>query len=149
MNVKSPSKGFRGFASLFKGVKLPWWHILLSLTVNVLAVTMQIRTFTLTANIIDQAKMAVQIESLTAYIVSLLLTGILTIATYFADGWMEQTIDLRVRTRLWDQIMRLPARFYDVDSGKELISRVTADVTAVSSLFILSIVLITGIYGIT
>ncbi len=148
MSKKSASTGFRSYPTLFKGVKLPWLHILFSLIVNVLAVTLQIRTFTLTANIIDQAKMAIQIDSLTDYIVTLSLAGLLTILTYFADGWMEQTIDLRVRTRVWDQIMHLPAQYYDADNGKELISRVTSDVTAVSSLFLLITSMITGIYGI-
>ena len=53
MSKKSASTGFRSYPTLFKGVKLPWLHILFSLIVNVLAVTLQIRTFTLTANIID------------------------------------------------------------------------------------------------
>lgn len=52
---------------------------------------------------------------------------------------MEETINLRVRTKLWTKIMRLPSFYYDEDSGDQLVSRVTSDAEAPSSLFSMAV----------
>ena len=122
------------FAAL-KHVKLPWILIILSFIFSILMMNAQIQAATLTADIIDMSQKAIDAKKLVNYILVVVISAICTVCSYYLTRRMEETITLRVRIKLWDKIMHLPTKYYDEDNGDELVSRVTSDASAPSSLF--------------
>ena len=82
---------------------------------------------TLTADIIDSSQNAINGAMLVKFIAVLVLGAVTSIVTSYGTACMSQKINLGVRTKLWNKLMRLPTRYYDGESGDSLISRVTTD----------------------
>ena len=80
------------------------------------------------------------------YIEIAALTAVMTIASNYFTRKMEEVINLRVRSKLWMKIMRLPSRYYDEDNGDELVTRVTSDASAPASLFSMAVSFVVCIY---
>lgn len=125
------------YFTVFRGIKLPWILILCSFAASLIMMKTELDVATMTADIIDASQNAINAKVLVEYIVTVAMTAIFTIASDYFTGKMEQTINLRVRIKLWNKIMYLPARYYDEDNGNELVSRVTSDAASPSSLFTL------------
>lgn len=128
-------KGITKYFSILKGVKLPWILIILGLGFEILMNTMQLEVATLTSSIIDASQYAINAKELLNYVTATASTAVLTILYVYFTRKMEEVINLRIRTKLWLKIMRLPTKYYDEDNGNELVSRVTSDATAPSTLF--------------
>lgn len=123
------------YFSILKGVKLPWILMLLTLVFSIAMMNSEIQVATMTANIIDASQNAINGKELLAYIGMALLVAAFTIASVYFTRRMEETVTLRVRTKLWNKIMSMPTKYYDEDNGDELISRITSDASAPASLF--------------
>ena len=140
-------KAVKRYASIFKGVKLPWIGLLCLLAVRVFDTVVGVETVTLTASIIDATQNTIKTETLVRYAVFMLATGGLAMAENFFTEYSTLKIDCGVRVKMWNKLMRLPSRYYDGENGNELVSRVTRDSAAASSYFTLAINCFTTVYG--
>lgn len=133
--TKMKNKSVKKYFSVLKGVKLPWILIICSILLSVAMMWVELNVASMTAGIIDSSQKAINADELLKYIGMVALTAVFTISSTYFTRKMEETISLRVRVKLWKKIMRLPTKYYDEDSGDGLVSRVTSDAEAPSSLF--------------
>ena len=133
--TKHPGRYFR----VLKGVKLPWLLILISFAASLAGMNTQLQVATMTSDIIDTSQNAIAGSLLAQYIGLAAIAAVLTILETYFTRKMEETINLRVRVKLWSKIMRLPTAYYDSDNGDELVTRITSDATAPSSLFSMAV----------
>ena len=133
--MKKLSKQF----SVLKGVQMPWVLILLSFLFSASTMSAELQSATLTASVIDTSQKAINASVLFNYIAITAAAAVLSIASNYFTRRMEETINLRVRCKLWEKIMHLPSMFYDQDNGNELVSRITSDASAPSSLFSMAV----------
>lgn len=136
-------KNIARYFAVLKGVKLPWILIILAFASSIAMMSTELQVATLTADIIDTSQNAIDARVLVNYITMVIVAAAFTICESYFTRRMEETINLRVRTKLWDKIMRLPTRYYDVDNGDELVTRVTSDAEAPSSLFSMAVSFVT------
>ena len=136
-------RGLKDYTRIFKGVRLPWLLLALVVILAVVKTNVEVESITLTASIIDGTQNAVKVDELIRYVVYLVVTGVLTIASTYVSGLTYQKINLGVRLKLWKKMMALPTRFYDSDNGNELVS----DADSAYFYFQLVINLFTAVYG--
>lgn len=127
------------YFAILKGVKLPWITILLSFAFSIIMMRAELQVATLTADIIDTSQNAINANRLVSYVSVAVLSAVCTILSNYFTRRMEEQISMRVRCKLWGKIMHLPTRYYDEDNGDELVSRVTSDAEAPSSLFTMAV----------
>lgn len=132
-------KSAKRYFGILKGVRLPWLLIAFSFVFSALMMNAELQVATMTASIIDTSQSAINASLLVSYIGMAALSAALSIASNYFTRKMEEVINLRVRTKLWLKIMHLPSRYYDEDNGDELVTRVTSDATAPSSLFSMAV----------
>ncbi len=140
-------KAFKRYTKVFKGIRLPWGLLFLVVAVSVVRSHLEVETLTLTASIIDGSQGSVRTDELVRYIEFLLLSCIVSVAFNYISGLAYQKINLSVRMKLWNKMMRLPTRYYDSDSGNGLVTRVTSDADSASNYFQLMIDLFTAVYA--
>lgn len=140
-------RSFKRYVRIFRGVKLPWFLLAVSLLIAFLNVQLGVGSATISASIIDASKNAISTSELAEYVCYLLGYGVLEVANVYLSNLAYEKINLRVRVKLWNKIMRLPSKYYDADNGNELISRVTTDASTSSYYFMLGISSITSIYS--
>lgn len=119
---------------ILKGVKLPWLLILMSIILTIALGMSEIEVATLTGDIIDGSQNAIRGKELIKYVALTAMYAAFTVSESYFTRKMEEVITLRVRVKLWRKIMHLPASYYDLDNGNELVSRVTSDASAPGSL---------------
>lgn len=134
---------FKNYISVFKGVKMPWFFMACALCSAIVMMDSEITIATLTADIIDSSQKAIDSTVLIQYISAAFVAAAATIAEIYFERKTEELVSLRIRTKLWDKIIRLPLKYYDVDNGNELVTRVTSDAEAPSSLITTAISCIT------
>lgn len=132
-------KNITRYLAVLKGVKLPWILIICSFLTSIIMMNAEIQVATMTADIIDTSQNAINAKALISYISMAALSAAFNIVSIYFTKKMEEVITLRVRVKLWNCIMYLPAKFYDEDNGNELVSRVTSDATAPASLFSIAV----------
>ncbi len=142
---KSLKNKLLSYATVFKGVKLPWITIILALASSIVMMDSEITVATLTADIIDSSQKAINAAVLAKYILSAAVAAVALILELYFTRKMEEKINLGIRIKLWNKIIRLPIKYYDEDNGDELVTRVTSDAAAPSSLFTLALSCITCI----
>jgi ATP-binding cassette subfamily B protein AbcA/BmrA len=143
---KKKSNPFARYAGVFQGVKIPWILLGISLLCAIISSYVELNSVTLTAQIIDSSQ-SIKASKLVKYIVYVLESGVLSIVSNYIAALSAQKINLGVRTRLWKKILRLPANYYDGQSGEGLVSRVTSDTDKASTYFSIGISLITAAYA--
>lgn len=136
-------RNFKNYISVFKGVKMPWFFMTCALCSAIVMMDSEITIATLTADIIDSSQKAIDSTVLIQYISAAFVAAAATIAEIYFERKTEELVSLRIRTKLWDKIIRLPLKYYDVDNGNELVTRVTSDAEAPSSLITTAISCIT------
>lgn len=127
------------YFSVLRGVKLPWLVILCSFLFSAATMSAELQVANLTANIIDTSQKAIDGQALLTYILTVAGSAVFTILANYFTRRMEESVTLGVRNKLWRKIMGLPARYYDMDSGDGLVTRVTSDATAPASLFSMAV----------
>ncbi len=132
-------KKLSGYFSVLEGVKLPWLLIILCFVFSASTMSAELQSATLTASVIDTSQKAINAKALFSYMGVTAAAAVLSIVSYYFTRKMEETINLRVRCRLWEKIMHLPMKYYDEDNGNELVSRVTSDAGAPSTLFSMAV----------
>lgn len=141
--IQSLKRYFR----IFRGVKLPWLLLAVSLVIAFLSAQVSVKSVAISASIIDASKNAISTDDLMEYVLYLLATGVLTVGNTYLANLAYEKINLQVRVKLWNKIMRLPSKYYDTDDCNELVSRVTSDTSASSFYFDVAISTITSIYS--
>lgn len=141
-------KKFKKYLSIFHGIKLPWLLLSMWLILSLIETLTEVKTVTLTANIIDASQNAIKADDLISYVLYLAATGLLTISIIWVSAKAQETINLRLRVKLWNKIMTLPCQYYEYDSGDELVTRVTSDADFAKDYFSLFISCIISIYGV-
>ena len=137
--MSTNAKKKTNYFAVLKGVKLPWVIILLSFAFSIVMMRAELQVATLTSDIIDTSQNAINGDKLINYVSIVIVTAICSILSEYFTRRMEETISLRVRTKIWVKIMHLPTRYYDEDNGDELVSRVTSDAEAPSTLFTMAV----------
>lgn len=137
--MKKCKKQKTNYFAILRGVKLPWLTILLSFAFSIIMMNAELQVANMTADIIDTSQSAINANKLFSYISVAVMSAVCTIFSNYFTRKMEELISLRVRMKLWDKIMHLPTRYYDEDNGEELVSRVTSDAEAPSSLFTMAV----------
>jgi ATP-binding cassette, subfamily B, bacterial AbcA/BmrA len=132
-------KTFSRYFGIFKGIKLPWLLIIGCFAFSALTMKAELQSATLTADIVDVGKSSIDGKVLANYILVVALAAVCNIFGNYFTYKMEETINMRVRVSLWTKIMHLPAKYYDEDNGDGLVSRVTSDAEAPSSLFSMAV----------
>ena len=135
------------YTKVFKGVKMPWILLLIFVALSVVNTNVEVESVTLTASIIDGTQNSVNTDLLVRYIVYIVLSGLLTIATTYISGLAYQKINMGVRLRMWNKMMRLPTRFYDGDNANGLVTRITTDADSACYFFQVIIGIGTTIYA--
>ncbi len=140
-------KAFKRYTKVFKGIRLPWGLLFLVVAISVIRSHLEVETLTLTASIIDGTQGSVRTDELIRYVEFLLLSCVVAVGYNYISGLAYQKINLGVRLKLWNKMMRLPTRYYDSDNGNGLVTRVTTDADSASNYFQLMIELFTAIYA--
>ena len=140
-------KAFKRYTKVFKGARLPWVLLFLVVALSMVKSHVEVETVTLTASIIDGTENTIRTDELIHYVECLLLSSVISIANNYISGLAYQKINLGVRLKLWNKMMRLPTKYYDADNGSSLVTRVTTDADSASNYFQLMINLFTAIYA--
>lgn len=145
--MKKLKQRFGQYARIFKGVKLPWVMLVVVLLIYIVESELQLKSTTLTADIIDGTQQAIRLDKLVDFILVMLGTAAVGFASTYLSNWTYQKINLGVRNKLWNKLMHLPARYYDGESGDTLVSRVTTDASQSYIYFHVVINLMTAVYA--
>ena len=121
----------RFFSMLWKA-RLPYIWILGYLVINILLTNVGVSATEYTAQLYagNVDFWGVVIPFLTVSVVSLLIGSISSLLS----GACTARIDRNLRRAVWQKIVRLPFGYYQQNAPKELISRVTTDISTISSL---------------
>jgi len=141
------TSSFKRYIGIFRGVKLPWLLLLIAWVNAFLTVYLSIQSVTITASFINAAKGAIDTKLLVEYILNTIAYGTSYVMNAYVTNKAYEKINLGVRVKLWNKIMRLPSKYYDEDNGNGLISRVTTDASSASSYFSLAITVTTSVYS--
>ena len=88
------------YTKVFKGVKMPWILLLIFVALSVVNTNVEVESVTLTASIIDGTQNSVNTDMLVRYVLYIVLSGLLTIATTYISGLAYQKINMGVRLRM-------------------------------------------------
>lgn len=140
-------KVIKNYTKIFKNMKLPWMLLLLVVALSIVKSHVEVESVTLTASIIDGTKNSIDTALLIQYVEFILISGFITIALTYISGLAFQKINLGVRLKLWNKMMRIKSRYYDSDNVDELVTRVTTDADCASNYFQVMIQLFTAVYA--
>ncbi len=145
--MKNLKTRFMRYVKIFQGVPIPWAMLALVLVLNTADTHLQVASATLTANIIDGTQKTIQLGKLVRFVLVTVGSAIMSVAISYTGGWAYQKINMGVRNKLWNKLMRLPTRYYDGESGDALVSRVTTDTSQSSEYFWVAILLFSAVYS--
>lgn len=135
------------YLSIFKGLRLPWLFLILSVAGAVLNYLFTLNLADLTADVVSAAG-DVETEKLTSYVTAALMVVIGTTAWYWFREIAAQKINLSLRIKLWKKLVHLPRNQYDKDGGEGFVSRITTDCTFSSTFFTMMVELASLTVGI-
>lgn len=147
MQNKLPPKGSMGrFFSMLWKARLPYAWILGYIIVNIVLTNVGVSTTEYTAELYagNVDFMGVVLPFLMVSLVSLVISSISGILS----GLCMARIDRNLRRAVWEKVVRLPFGYYQQNAPKELISRVTTDVSTISALIMQVFILaLTSLYA--
>lgn len=138
---------FKQYMRIFRGVKLPWIMLIFVLLIYIVESELFLKQSTLTADIIDGTQQAIRLDKLIDFITIMLGIAAVSFASTYFGNWTYEKINMGVRNKLWNKLMRLPTKYYDAESGDTLVSRVTTDASQSYLYFHVAINLITVVYA--
>ena len=145
--MKACKKRLASYIQIFHGVPVPWIVLILVLLVSMVRSQLFVRQTTLTADIIDGTQQAVNTAKLVEFVTVTAGYALVNILITVLGGYAYQKINLGVRNKLWNKLMKLPTRYYDGESGDALVSRVTTDTSQSYVYFRILIDLVTAVYA--
>lgn len=132
-DIWSSQKGTMGrFFSLLWKARLPYLWILGYIVVSIALTNVGVSVTEYTAEMYagNVSFTGVILPFLTVTVISLIISSISGVVS----GLCEARIDRNLRRVVWKKAVRLPFSYYQENAPKELISRVTTDITTISSL---------------
>ncbi len=145
--MKNLKTRFMRYVKIFRGVPIPWAMLALVLVLYTADTYLELASATLTASIIDGTQKTIQLGKLVRFVLVTMGTAAMTVAINYVGGRSYQKINMGVRDKLWDKLMRLPTRYYDGESGDALVSRVTTDASQSYVYFEAVIILFSAVYS--
>ncbi len=145
--MKNLKTRFMRYVGIFRGVPIPWAMLALVLVLHTADTYLEVAGATLTASIIDGTQKTIQLGKLVRFVLVTVGTAVMTVAINYTGEWSYQKINMGVRNKLWNKLMRLPTRYYDGESGDALVSRVTTDASQSYKYFYAAIVLFSAVYA--
>lgn len=147
MQNNQPPKGSMGrFFSMLWKARLPYVWIVGYVIINILLTNVGISTTEYTAQLYagNVDFLGVVLPFLMVSLISLVIGSISGILS----GVCMARIDRNLRRAVWQKIVRLPFRYYQQNAPKELISRVTTDISTISALIMQVFILaLTSLYS--
>lgn len=140
------NRPFDTFRTVLSGVRIPWLLLLASLVSSFLVANLMIGNAVITARVVD-SNGNLRTEDLLQYIGTLLGGGLLSSLGAYCNSVMSEKINIGVRSKLWKKMLRLPMRFYDQESGENLVSRITVDCSKASAFIGVVIMTLASLYG--
>lgn len=131
---KKKTLSIQKYLSIFKGLRLPWLFLILSVAGAILNYLFTLNLADLTADVVS-ATGDVETAKLASYVIAALMVVIGTTASYWFREIAAQKINLSLRIKLWKKLVRLPRNQYDKDGGEGFVSRITTDCTFSSTFF--------------
>ncbi len=145
--MKNLKTRFMRYVKIFRGVPIPWAMLALVLALYTADTYLELASATLTASIIDGTQKTIQLGKLVRFVLVTMGTAAMTVAINYVGGRSYQKINMGVRDKLWDKLMRLPTRYYDGESGDALVSRVTTDASQSYVYFEAVLILFSAVYS--
>ncbi|MBR4210107.1 MAG: ABC transporter ATP-binding protein [Lachnospiraceae bacterium] len=145
--MKACKNRLASYMQIFRGVSIPWIVLILVLLVSMVNSQLFVRQATLTADIIDGTQQAVNTAKLVEFVTVTAGYALVNILIIVLGGFAYQKINLGVRNKLWDKLMKLPTRYYDGENGDALVSRITTDTSQSYVYFRVLIDLVTAVYA--
>ncbi len=145
--MKNLKTRFMRYVGIFRGVPIPWAMLALVLVLYTVNTHLELASATLTANIIDGTQQTIQLGKLVRFVLVNVGTAAMTVAINYTGEWSYQKINMGVRDKLWNKLMRLPTRYYDGESGDALVSRVTTDASLSYKYFYSAVVMFSTVYS--
>lgn len=140
-------KIFKRYTRIFRNIRIPWVLLLLLVAITVIRSHTEVESVSLTASIIDASQSSIKTDELVRYIIFLVLNSVLNIGSTYVGGLFGQKLNLSVRMKLWNKMMRLPTRYYDGDNASRLVTRITTDADSASQYFQIWINIFTALYA--
>ncbi len=131
---KKKTLSIQKYLSIFKGLRLPWLFLTLSVAGAILSYLFTLNLADLTADVVS-ATGDVKKTKLAGYVIAALMVVIGTTASYWFREIAAQKINLSLRIKLWKKLVHLPRNQYDKDGGEGFVSRITTDCTFSSTFF--------------
>ena len=137
---------FRQFLGIFRGMRMPWLLMLLTVILQFSTYFVTIKVVYVTEDIIDTTGLF-DSDTLFAYILTMIASSLLTVFGNPVQTMACEKINLGLRQRLWKKIIHLPQSHYAKDRGETLVSRITSDCDFASTLFVVIISSVTMVSG--
>lgn len=137
---------FDTFRTVLSGVKIPWLLALISVVSSFIMAHAMIGSAVITAKVVD-SNGNLDTGDLLNYVGLLLGSGILASVGSYCNSMLTEKINIGVRSKLWKKMLRLPMRYYDEESGENLVSRITIDCNKASAFLGVIIMTVVSMYG--
>lgn len=131
---KKKTLSIQKYLSIYKGLRLPWLFLVLSVAGAILNYLFTLNLADLTADVVS-ATGNVETAKLAGYVIAALMVVFGTTASYWFREIAAQKINLSLRIKLWKKLIHLPRNQYDQDGGESFVSRITTDCTFSSTFF--------------
>lgn len=128
------------------GIKLPWLHLILYVATTAISLVGSLLMAGATGDMVD-AGGNIATATLISFSAAYIIIGIgATVNTIFG-GLAGERINVALREKLWRKLMYIPQKYYDVDGGETLVSRITTDCDYASSLIVTVVSVITAVFS--
>lgn len=134
---------FKGYLSIFKGIKMPWLFIVLIFAASIATTIAAMSLSFFTGDMVD-AQGNVPTAQLATFALGYLFMAVFTAFGTIFEGVASERINLGLRKKLWRKIIHTKQSCYDVDGGETLVSRVTTDCDFASKLVTTIVSFLTG-----
>ncbi len=122
------------YLDVYKGVKMPWnvltWYVVVMLVFTVC--NLYIAGFN--GQLVDEAG-NISTGQLVTYVVVYFVANMLAAAANVINNIAAERINLGVRGKLWNKIIRIKQTYYDKEGGERLVTRVTNDCAHASTFY--------------
>lgn len=136
---------FDTFRTVLSGVKIPWLLMLISIVCSFVMAHAMIGSAVITAKVVD-SNGNLDTADLFQYVGLLLGSGILAAVSTYCNSLLTEK-NIGVRSKVWKKLLRLPMRYYDEESGENLVSRITIDCNRASAFLGVIIMTVVSVYG--
>lgn len=132
VKVENPNKGvWKRFFWLLWKVKLPIVWIIIYLVITMTSVKIGIMIPAYTAELFNGD---VSVELVTKIVITSILTLFIGSIGGVVQGVATAKLDMNLRNLVWGKMLRLPVIYYDQNKPREMVSRITTDIEAISAL---------------